>query len=44
MAEVLLREAARRDLVEHFVYLAEKAGFETANRVCSSRWLAMDGV
>jgi toxin ParE1/3/4 len=36
MAEVLLREAARRDLVEHFVYLAENAGLNTADRFLSS--------
>jgi hypothetical protein len=44
MPVVRQHEMASRDLVEHFVYLAEKAGFETADRVCSSRWLAMDGV
>jgi toxin ParE1/3/4 len=26
------REAARRDLVEHFVYLADEAGLDTAER------------
>lgn len=26
------RESARRDLIEHFVYLAEEAGIATANR------------
>jgi toxin ParE1/3/4 len=30
MARVTTREAARRDLVEQFVYLAENAGLETA--------------
>ena len=32
MAEVRQRAAARRDLVEHFVYLAESAGLDTAER------------
>jgi len=32
MPKVHQREAARRDLVEHFVYLAENAGFDTAER------------
>lgn len=32
MARVTTREAARRDLVEHFVYLADNAGLETAER------------
>lgn len=30
------REAARRDLVEHFVYLAENAGLDTAGRFLAS--------
>ena len=30
MAAVLLRAAARRDLEESFVYLAENAGLDTA--------------
>ncbi len=30
MPIVTKREAARRDLVEHFVYLAEKAGLDVA--------------
>jgi len=30
MAQVFLRAAARRDLVEHFVYLAENGGEEVA--------------
>lgn len=33
MPKVHQREAARRDLVEHFVYLAENAGLDTAERV-----------
>ena len=32
MPAVTQREAARRDLVEHFVYLAEEAGLEVADR------------
>ena len=32
MPTVTLREAARRDLVEHYVYLAENAGLEVAER------------
>ncbi len=32
MPKVHQREAARRDLVEHFVYLAENAGLDTAER------------
>jgi toxin ParE1/3/4 len=32
MPEVSKREAARRDLVEHFVYLAENAGLDMADR------------
>lgn len=30
MAKVYQRAAARRDLIEHFVYLAENAGLDTA--------------
>ena len=32
MPRVTQRAAARRDLVEHFVYLAENAGLNTAER------------
>ena len=32
MPTVRQRAAARRDLVEHFIYLAENAGLETAER------------
>jgi toxin ParE1/3/4 len=32
MPRVYKRPAARRDLVEHYVYLAESAGEETADR------------
>ena len=32
MPKVYRREAARRDLVEHFVYLAENASLDTAER------------
>lgn len=35
MLTVHQREAARRDLVEHFVYLAETAGLELAERFLS---------
>jgi len=31
-SEVYKRAAARRDLVTHFVYLAENAGLDTADR------------
>ena len=36
MPVVRLREAARRDLVEHFVYLAENAGLDVADRFLSN--------
>ena len=36
MAAVLLRAAARRDLEESFVYLAENAGLDTAERFLTS--------
>ncbi|MGD1103948.1 MAG: hypothetical protein ABSA59_18005 [Terriglobia bacterium] len=32
MGQVHKHAAAKRDLVEHFVYLAENAGLETADR------------
>src|SRR5450755_1626915 len=32
MAQVLKREAAKRDLIRHFVYLAENASLEVARR------------
>ena len=32
MARITQRPAARRDLIHHFVYLAEHAGLETAQR------------
>lgn len=32
MARITQRPAARRDLIQHFVYLAEHAGLETAQR------------
>jgi toxin ParE1/3/4 len=35
MPTVHQREAARRDLVEHFVYLAENASLDTADRFLS---------
>lgn len=34
--KVRQREAARRDLVEHFVYLAENASLDTAERFLSN--------
>lgn len=36
MPKIFRRMAARRDLVEHFVYLGENAGIETADRFLSS--------
>ena len=36
MPKVHRREAARRDLVEHFVYLAENASLDTAERFLSN--------
>lgn len=35
MRRVYKRPAARRDLIEHYVYLAENAGEETADRFLS---------
>jgi toxin ParE1/3/4 len=35
MPTVTQREAARRDLIEHFVYLAESAGLHVAERFLS---------
>ena len=35
MPVVTKREAARRDLVEHFVYLTEDAGLDVADRFLS---------
>jgi toxin ParE1/3/4 len=32
MAQVLKREAAKRDLIKHFVYLAENTSLEVARR------------
>jgi toxin ParE1/3/4 len=32
MSKIYQRATARRDLVEHFVYLAESAGLDTAER------------
>jgi toxin ParE1/3/4 len=34
-AKVYTRSSARRDLVEHYVYLAEHAGIDTAERFLS---------
>ena len=36
MPTVTQREAARRDLAEHFVYLAESAGLDLAERFLSN--------
>jgi len=36
MPKVLQRSAARADLVEHFVYLAENAGMDIAERFLTS--------
>lgn len=36
MAAIFKRPAARRDLVERYVYLAENAGIETAERFLAS--------
>lgn len=36
MLHIAQREAARRDLVEHYVYLAEEAGLDTAERFLSN--------
>jgi len=36
MPTITKREAARRDLVEHLVYLAENAGLEVAERFLSN--------
>jgi hypothetical protein len=36
MATVTKRTAARRDLLEHVVYLAESAGLEVAEHFCSN--------
>jgi toxin ParE1/3/4 len=35
MPQISQREAARRDLVEHFVYLEEQAGLDLAERFLS---------
>lgn len=42
MARVHRRESARRDLVSHFVYPAEEAGIETADRflICADQTFA----
>ena len=36
VARVYKRSSAKRDLVEHFVYLVENAGIETAERFLSN--------
>ena len=42
MPKVYQRAAARRDLVEHFVYLAENAGLETAERFLTNAEASFD--
>lgn len=42
MPKVHRRAAARRDLVEHFVYLAENAGLATAERFLSNAYTSFE--
>jgi toxin ParE1/3/4 len=42
MPSVTQREAARRDLVEHFVYLAESAGIDVAERFLAQAETSFD--
>ena len=44
MPKVYQREAARRDLVEHFVYLAENASLDTAERFLAQAEASYDDV
>lgn len=44
MPAVYIRAAARRDLVGHFVYLAENASFDIANRYLSSAETSFTGL
>ena len=44
MPKVHRREAARRDLVEHFVYLAENASLDTAERFLSDAEASFNGL
>lgn len=42
MPTITRREAARRDLVEHFVYLADNAGLEVADRFLANAERSFD--
>jgi toxin ParE1/3/4 len=42
MAKVFQRATARRDLVEHFEYLAENAGLDTAERFLANAEASFD--
>ena len=42
MPKVYRREAAKRDLIEHFVYLAENAGLAAADRFLVSAEASFD--
>jgi toxin ParE1/3/4 len=42
MPRVIQRAAARNDLLNHFVYLAEKAGLDTADRFLASAELTFN--
>lgn len=44
MPTVYQREAARRDLVEQFVYLAEQAGLDTAERFLANAEASFNGL
>jgi toxin ParE1/3/4 len=38
MPTVALRASARRDLIEHFTFLAEQAGIDVADRFLAAAW------
>ncbi len=42
MSKVFQRAAAKRDLVEHFVYLAENAGLDLAERFLTNTAASFD--
>jgi toxin ParE1/3/4 len=44
MPTVYRREAAKRDLAEHFVYLAENAGLDTAERFLDNAEASFTGL
>jgi len=44
MAGIVTRPAARRDLVEHYVYLAENAGEEIADRFLANAEASFTGL